>query len=50
MQLHHYLGDDAFDRKLEFCESMTGMIGQIINNIWLSDESCFLLPGILERT
>lgn len=46
IQLHQELGDDDFDRRVQFCETMTGMIRQnrnILRNICFSDESCFSL-------
>lgn len=52
MQLYHELGDDDFDRRVEFCETMTGMIRQnrnILRNICFSDESCFFLNGLVNR-
>lgn len=52
MQICHELNEDDFDRRIEFCEQMTGMINnnnEILKNTCFSDECTFYLNGFVNR-
>lgn len=52
VKLVQELNEDDFDRRLEFCESMTQFINnnpQLLNNICFSDECSFSLNGLVNR-
>ena len=52
MQIHQQLYDDDFDRRIEFCETMTNFINEnqnIVQNICFSDECTFFLNGNVNK-
>lgn len=52
LQIHQELGEDDYDRRVEFCEVMTNMINNnrnLIKNICFSDECTFFLHGFVNK-